>query len=61
MLITLTQFIGKSFTLFNGGMTEILFKNTESKPIPLEVSESLPRNSMRILINPEFVHGKRKQ
>ena len=52
------QFIGKLFTLFNGGMTEILFKNAESKLIPLEDSENLPRNSMRILIYPDFIHGK---
>lgn len=42
-------------------MTEIVFKNTESKPIPLEIIENLPRNSVRILINPEFIPGKRKQ
>lgn len=53
------QFIGKIFTL----MVEWLkyYLKTESKPIPLEVSENLPRKSMRILINPEFIHGKRQQ
>lgn len=42
MLIILMQFMGKLFTLFNGGMTEILFKNTESKPIPLESLKIFP-------------------
>lgn len=55
------QFTRKLFTLFNGEMTEIFFKNTESKPIPLEITENLPINSVRILVNPEFIHGKRKQ
>lgn len=53
------QIIGKIFTL----MVEWLkyYLKTESKPIPLKVSENLPRKSMRILINPEFIHGKRQQ
>lgn len=42
-------------------MTEIVFKNTESKLIPLEIIENLPRNSLRFLINPEFIHEKRKE
>lgn len=41
-------------------MTKILFKATEFKPIPLKVSKNLPRISMRILINREFIHEKKK-
>lgn len=44
----------KIIFLFSGGVIEILFKNR----IQTNSFRNLPVNSMRILINPEFINGK---